>query len=257
MKLRNIIFTVLITLFTLSITTARLPVSNSLTDFYYKHSPLIISLFSNGATEPDVYRVVKFGHNEDIDLAAPEDIQTQGGQMVFPSAAETLSIVSDSAADDSGSTGANSIYITCIQSDGTRTFVTVTMDGTTPVVTTQTCLFVNRATVLLSGSGKVNAGNITITNTSSGNVLAYIEAGEAVTHQAVYRVPSNYNCFINSLYLASEKLAASDPRVIFKIKVFNTATTNTEYVIRREGMDTNSDSYRIFNNFKDQALLPR
>lgn len=131
------------------------------------------------------------------------------------------------------------------------------MDGTTPVLSaaSETCIFVNRATVLSSGSGLVNAGNITITNQSSGDTLAYIPLGVSVTQQAAFYVPSDERCYINDLYVSADKLSGSDPRVEFLVKVYNSLTTETEYTIRRELLDTANESRARFPNFKDQALL--
>lgn len=72
----------------------------------------------------------------------------------------------------------------------------------------------------------------------------------------MYKVPSDYRCFINKLYLTAEKLSGSAPRVIFYIKVYNESITNTEYIVRRELIDTSLETSREFPNFKDQALLP-
>ena len=255
MKKLVIFIALFIPIITYSIT-HKVPVANTLTDFIQKFSPDFISLYTDTQDDPKIFRVVKFAHNEDVDVASPEDIWVAGGKMTYPTTAETLTVVSSSTNDDSGGTGANSILIDCIQSDGTLTQVSVTMDGTTPVITTQTCKFVNRVQVTLSGSGKANAGVITVTNTISANTLAAIEIGESVTHQIYYRVPSDRRCHINNVYFAANKLSGgSAPRVVFNFLSYS-EDTNTFYNIRRELIDTSTESVRTFPHFRDRALLP-
>lgn len=256
MKKLMIFITLLLISATAFSNTQRVPTVNSLTDFISKFSSNFISLYADTEDDQHIFRLVKFAHNEDVDAAVAEDIWAAGGKMTYPTAAETLTVVSSSTADDSGSTGANTILLACIQSDGTETDLSVTMDGTTPVVTTQTCKFINRVQVTLSGSGKTNTGVITITNTTSGDTLATVEAGESVTHQIYYRVPSDRRCHINSMYFTANKLSGgATPRVIFKVLSFS-EDTNTFYNIRRELIDTNTESVRTFPNFRDRALLP-
>ena len=234
---------------------SRIPVSNTLSDFIARYEPLYIALFSAYEDDPSTFRIVKFGFNLDLDAAAVEDIWSVGGKFVRPTAAQTLTVVSSSTDDDVGGTGAEEITVACIGSDGTESDIVIDMDGTTSVVTTgtDTCLFINRAKVTVAGSGTKNAGNITITQTTSGYTLAYIPATYSITQQAVYRVPSDRRCYINHMYIAADKLTGSDPRVIFLFKVFN---TTVEYVLRRELLDTNTETSRTTHHFKGDALLP-
>ena len=253
MKNIFIVLTLLILLVPSKESFSRIPVSNTLTDFMTKFKPLYMSLFSSVEDDPVTYRVVKFGHNLDADSAANEDVWSAGGLMTYASAAQTLTVVSSSTDDDDGGTGAESITVACIGSDGTENSFTVTMDGTTPVVTTQTCFFVNRSFVNSSGSGLTNAGNITIDQTTSGYTLAYIPATYSITQQAMYRVPSDRRCGIQNLYVSADKLAGSSPRVIFLVKIFD-PLTNTERIARRELLDTSAETSRNIPNFDDVAL---
>ena len=241
----------------------KVPVSNTLSDFIATHSPMFTALYTDTEDVPTTFRIVKFGHNEDVDTGTNADIWAWGGQaagdpeMTYPTVAETLTVVSTSTADSSAGTGANTILINCIGSDGVEVLLSVTMNGTTPVITTQTCLFVNRVQLTSSGSGDTNAGDIKVSNTTSGNVLGWVEAGTSVTHQLLYRVPSNRRCHINNIYVTVNKLAAGgSPRAIFYFKSFTNSGIDTEYIIRRELIDASTESTREFPNFRDRALLP-
>ena len=234
-----------------------------LADFPARFSGIYTAFITNFQANPTDFRVVKFGRNEDVDAAANEDIWYWGGTvggdntLTYPTTGETLHVTSSSAADDLGSTGAQRLLITGISGvDGTEITEIVDMDGTNVVETVNTYLFVNRAAVLLSGSGQKNAGNIILAMSSAGTKLGYIPAGYSVTHQIMYRVPSDRRCYINDLYFAAEKVGGgASPRVMFYVKVLNTVTTNTEYVIREELLDTTTEGHRDFSDFKDQALL--
>jgi len=118
----------------------------------------------------------KFGYNEDIDTGK-ESIWSPGGIFVPIVTARTLSVVSTSTADDDGGTGANSIIIYGIDADWKAQTVVVTLDGTTPVVTTETWMGINRMSIYVSGSGGVNAGTITATATTEATDQADIPLG--------------------------------------------------------------------------------
>jgi len=242
-------------IFTLLLMSA-VPVQNSLSDFILKLQAPYISLYGSYSSNPDTFRVVKFGYNLGVDAAAPEDIWSYGGQMTYTSASQTLNIVSSSTDDDTGGTGATGVLVTGLGSDGLTLEEIVPLDGTSTVTTTGEFMFVNRMVVYYSGTGLKNAGNITASQTTSGTVLAYIPTGTGVTQQLMYRVPRDRKCYINNLYVSVDKLSGSSPRAIFLVKVFNPLLTNTEYVVRRELLDSSVESNRSFPNFKDQTLGP-
>jgi len=136
------------------------------------------------------------GINEDID-AGTEDVCDVGGtytgQPVLPTqAAEALNIVSSSANDAAAGTGQRTLRIEGLNADGVYTEETVTLTGTTPVVTTSTWVRVLRSFGLTAGSGAVNAGAITIKhNVTTANVFAVIKAGRAQALLAAVTVPAS------------------------------------------------------------------
>lgn len=82
----------------------------------------------------------KFGYNSDLDNGVTETAWAPGGTYAVPTTASTLTVVSSSTNDDSGGTGANTIYIIGIDANRDAQEELITMDGTTPVVTTTTWL---------------------------------------------------------------------------------------------------------------------
>lgn len=135
------------------------------------------------------------GINIDVD-AGTEDVTELGatytGMPVIPTqAGEALNIVSGSANDAAAGTGQRTIKIVGLDANGALQSETVTLNGTTPVVTTTTWLRVFRAYGLTAGSGGTNAGVITIKhNVTTANVFATIVAGRSQAMLGVFTVPA-------------------------------------------------------------------
>jgi len=142
---------------------------------------------------PNFSVVRKDGYNADVD-AAVDLVEQDTTYAGFPASgnAETLTVVSSDAADAAAGTGARTLTIKGLDSDWEEVTTTVTLNGTTPVATTQTFRRVNEVTVATAGSGGVNAGAITITHTTTTtNIFAVITAGANKAQTATYTVPAN------------------------------------------------------------------
>lgn len=144
------------------------------------------------------------GINEDVDLAAAEDVCEAGGTYaglpVIPTqAGEALNVVSGSANDTSAGTGARTIRVEGLDANGSWAEENITLNGTTPVVTTSTWLRVIRAYIVTAGSGATNAGAITIKhNTTTANVFSVIKAGRGQAANAVFTVPTGKTARLTS-----------------------------------------------------------
>ena len=138
--------------------------------------------------------VDKFGNNPDVDAA--EDIWNGGGDyMGFPTSgvAETVQVFSSSAADASAGTGARTCTIYGLGSAWQIQQEAITLNGTTPVVSTQTWQRVNRCIINTAGSGGANAGIITCRHsTTTANVFLAMPAGMNQTLVAAYTIPAGY-----------------------------------------------------------------
>jgi len=141
----------------------------------------------------------KFGRNTDVDTAAAEDIWDGGGVYVPPTVARVHAIVSGSALDDAGSTGATSVTIEGLDTNWDALSETVIMDGATPVNTVGSYLRVNRMYVATAGTGLVNAGIITATAAVDATVSAQISLGKGQTLQAVFSTAARFNSYITDL----------------------------------------------------------
>lgn len=180
----------------------------------------------------------KFGYNGDIDIGT-ETIWSAGGTFSKMTAAATLSIVSTSTNDDSGGTGANSVIVYGVDANWDTQTEIVTLDGTTPVITTGTWRGVNRMAIYLAGTGETNAGVISATATGGGSTLqAQMPTGEGTTQQSFFFVANNHIFLADFLKTNAEKTSGgSSPKVRFKGWVFS-AVANAKYLVYNSLMDT-------------------
>jgi len=143
--------------------------------------------------------VYKWGENKDVD-GATEDVWTPGGSRTDLTTASTLTIVSTSNEDGAGTqTGALSMVIEGLDSDWLEQVESVTLTGTTPIVTTSTWLRINRMYVTSSGSEQHNVGDINVTATTGGSTQGQIAATTAQTQSTHFAVPANKRGLIVSI----------------------------------------------------------
>lgn len=144
--------------------------------------------------DPDRFAVFKFGTNPEVDTLADEDVWSVGGQLQYLASPETVSFVSDNAADTMD------IVITGVGTDYALQNETITLNGLTPVITTNVWLRIWRVELADTPGGPVNAGVITGTASAAATVQAQIEAGEGQTQMSQFTVPAGYTGFIYSLF---------------------------------------------------------
>lgn len=136
-------------------------------------------------------RIIKFGRNADIGTSI-EDIWEQGGNWVAPTAARVHNIVSGSTNDASPSgSGARTIHVEGLDSNGVEIHEDVTMNGDNNVATTKSYTFVSRLKVLTAGSGGENAGAIKATALTDGTVSCSMRIGDNQSTLAVYKIPAD------------------------------------------------------------------
>ena len=133
----------------------------------------------------------RFGFNTTIDTNdVPEDIWSEGGEYPFPTAAATTTIESDSTDDDGdpAGDGAQTVYVSGLDTNYAEVEEIVTMNGTSAVTLSNSYLRVHRCYVIASGADGTNAGNITVQHGST--VIAAIPAGLGQTQAAVFTIPA-------------------------------------------------------------------
>lgn len=147
------------------------------------------------------------GINADIDTASEEDVVAFGNDQPWYTSAQSLEAISSSTDDtNSSGTGARSIRITGLNGSHAPTQEDVNLNGTTAVALSNTYIGGVRAKLLTSGTGLVNAGDVTIRIASAGATVALMPTGYGQTLGAVYTVPASKTAYLigwhTSLYKA-------------------------------------------------------
>lgn len=133
-----------------------------------------------------------------------EDLWVPGGRMTWLTAQDTLNVVSSSTDDDAAGVGARILLIYGVDENYEVVTELVTMDGTTPVTTTNEFFRVNSVQFVSAGSTGYNVGNITITDTTGGTTQAYIEAEIGVYHSMNFSIPAGYHLVLTNISMAAE-----------------------------------------------------
>lgn len=171
--------------------------------------------------------VVKFGYNGDIDAGVEETVWSMGGEWQPATSAETLNISSTSI-NDVNTTGSGAWLVAVFGLDGDYNQVselTIALNGTNTVTTSNSYIAVNRCAVAFSGSTGYNEGTISFTQSSSGLKLAEIPAEEGITQQCVYTVPAGYTGYLRGIYGNTAKTGGGgNPLVEFELYSWNDAS---------------------------------
>jgi hypothetical protein len=134
--------------------------------------------------------------NNDIDTTTvPETVAPSGGLIALRSTAAVLEVVSDSAADDGSPAGTGAQTLRVVGLDASYHIISedFVLDGTTAVVGSKLFFRINSAQVLTAGTGKTNAGNITIRDQSAGATRSYILAGRSIATVGVWTTPAGHS----------------------------------------------------------------
>jgi len=183
----------------------------------------------------------KHGYNLDLGTAGTRKViaEFSSGTLSYITTAETMDIVSASVNDvvTTGS-GAQSVRIWGVGANWVNQTEDINLNGTTTVTTTKTWIGINRISVTLAGSGKKNAGKITVTgNTTTGTTFATVPADQGTTQQCIFYVPAGYQFLAEWIYFSARKTSGgSKPELDYFGYVYS-GISNAEYEIYRDTID--------------------
>lgn len=166
---------------------------------------------------PGLSHINKFGHNNSLSNVNFEDVWDGSNIYTWATAAQKVNVVSSSANDTSAGTGARTIELSD-GLDGSYNLIapeTITMNGTTNVLSANDYFRLPRKKVLTAGSGGENDGDITATQQTSGTLMAQISAGENQTLMAIYTVPAGITAYMPFYWLTLQRGATTE----FKLRV--------------------------------------
>jgi hypothetical protein len=158
----------------------------------------------------------KFGQNLAVGTSE-EDIQSQGGTLIFLQSAELISISSDNAGDTLGGANATSVILYGLNENFTEISEIVNLSGATSVNTTQEFIRVNRMSVNEVGTyGFSNIGTITGVSAVSLTTQIEIPPGEGQSKTTHYTVPAGNNIILTALRITMD--TGKEVDVAFKIR---------------------------------------
>lgn len=192
-----------------------------------------------------------WGNNTDIDIGT-EIVRSLGGTTVSViTAATTFTFVSSSANDTSAGTGARTLVVYYLDSNRKAQVGSITMNGTTPVVSAFSGLAINRISIASAGSGQSNAGTITCTETTGGVAVAEIRIGEGTNQTTIFYNQANTTMLINGMEVNIIRAAGGTaPIVTIKGWVFS-FVSNCKYLVYSKTVDT-----AVEQNFSGQMGHP-
>lgn len=169
----------------------------------------IQSLATAANTVTNVTLVQPHADNATIGTSFETISNTDADQVLPVIAGADLDVVSASAADDDGSTGATAVRVTYLDEEFNQYTEDVTMNGTSEVeMTEQTISFVQKAEVISSGTGLAAAGAITIADVTGGGVHAVIDAGSKESGNCTWKIPAGHTGYIHGFWYDVDAVAA-------------------------------------------------
>jgi len=138
---------------------------------------------------------------------------------VAPAGGVQMTLVSTSAQDSAAGTGVRTLRFNYLDANLNPQSEIVTMNGTTPVLTTATNVrWVGDLHGLTFGSVKGAVGDITVTN--SGTRYKLLDAGARGTRSTAFRVPAGKRLVVHSLFAgANSGSAAAKVQISFVASV--------------------------------------
>ena len=187
--------------------------------------------------QTDAEYFAKYGRNADVDAdSAPEDIWETGGLYTgFPTgAAETITLVSDSANDTADGTGMRTVRVTGLDAAFAPQTEVVTLAGATPVTTATTWSRVHRVRGTSAGSGGVNAGTITVKHSATtANVFCSILPGFGQSQTCAYTVRAGHTALATNLHIGVSNAAstAQEASVTWMVREYGTGVWRTSHIV--------------------------
>lgn len=199
---------------------------------------------------PNHALITKFGHNDDIDTGSiPEDIWNYGGAFVAPTAARVHALVSTSINDTAAGTGARTVLIRGVNATYTATTETVTLNGTTPVNTVNSYLHIHLMQITTTGTGLVNAGEITATAATDGTVTCLINTSQGQSESAIYLVPLGYTAYVMKIRARMNNATANSAA---EVSLYTLPFGMGWQLKTKIGVNNSGSSYAE-NNYSDSA----
>lgn len=158
--------------------------------------------------------VNKFGQNLAVGTGVFEDVQSQGGVLIFLQTAELITISSSDAADTLAGANARTVEILGLDENFTEISETINLLGTSDVNTTKEYIRVFRLRVMDVGTYSVsNAGIITGVAALSGTTQIEIPLGEGQSKTTHFTIPVGENAILTTIQITMDTGKAIDAKL--------------------------------------------
>jgi hypothetical protein len=221
----------------------------------YKRNLPSFGLIASAGLIPGISRYRRFGVNDDIDTGStPEYLGVQSNGFTFPTSADTVEIVSDSANDTAAGTGTRALFISGLNADYEEISEVVPLNGLTAVTSTLEYLIIHICYGVSAGSNENNVDHLTITHTTSGNTLAEIGAGKGRTQQIWGIVPKDTEWFIDTLRFNVQNKSSSATGIIdVQIQPFG---TNHWQTLNTYELTNSASGINVKTGHADYIIIP-
>ncbi len=182
----------------------------------------------------------RVGTNEVIPQAAfilLSNVTSVSSPSNFPSAAQQMQVVSSSAIDTAAGIGGQQVeitYLTTPASGFQKKTEIVTLNGTTPVLTTNTDLFrIDRFRVSRVGSQLFPTGNISLQSVGGATTFEQIPALTNVFRTAAHYVPKGFKTTVTDMLMGVSTIGG----VIFILEAFEEDASGNVVVVGNEQVE--------------------
>lgn len=118
-------------------------------------------------------------------------------EYVFPTTPIQMQVVSSSASDTAAGTGVQSIHIHYLDTNYLEKTTVVTLNGTTPVLTTPTdILRINTFHATAVGTAGDAVGNISVQSVGGAVTYGFLSAGHNRARMGIFTIPANKTGYI-------------------------------------------------------------
>lgn len=124
--------------------------------------------------------------------------QFDEGYSTYIPSTQTLRVVSTSASDTTGGTGARTVTLSGLDGNFLRIFETINMNGTTPVLTTKQFRQIDSIFVTTVGSNQFAVGTISVTNTGATTTFGAVPPSFNTWQSGRFFTDANSTGFITS-----------------------------------------------------------
>jgi hypothetical protein len=159
--------------------------------------------------------VLKFGRNVDVDTGSLEDIWDGGDSWTAPTAAVAHNIRSSNACDVSAGAGARTVQVFGLDENYVEQDETITLNGTTNVLTSGSYIRIFRMIVRTAGSDGQNHGNITACASDDDTITAQVAASFNQTLMANYTIAASKTGYIIGYYASMNRNVTTGAANVF------------------------------------------